>query len=141
MTYNPGEPDLLPEHAMIRTALPCLLVASAVVPALLDPPITAAPVQDMAGVTIEAEKVTDGLYMLTGSGGNMGLLVGEDGAFLIDDQYAPLSDKILAAIGELTDAPVRFVVNTHWHADHTGGNENMGKAGAVLVAHALVDLQ
>ena len=61
--------------------------------------------------------------------------VGKSGTYLIDDQYAPLSDKILAAIKAITPDPVRFVVNTHWHGDHTGGNENMGKAGALLVAH------
>jgi glyoxylase-like metal-dependent hydrolase (beta-lactamase superfamily II) len=90
---------------------------------------------DFSAVEIKAEKVADGLYVLTGRGGNIGLSVGEDGAFLIDDQYAPLTDKILAAVRELTTEPVRFVVNTHYHGDHTGGNENMGEAGALLVAH------
>jgi glyoxylase-like metal-dependent hydrolase (beta-lactamase superfamily II) len=73
--------------------------------------------------------------MLTGSGGNIGLSIGEDGAFLIDDQYAPLTAKINAAVSELTDAPARFLVNTHWHGDHTGGNENFGAAGTLIVAH------
>jgi glyoxylase-like metal-dependent hydrolase (beta-lactamase superfamily II) len=86
-------------------------------------------------VTIETHDLGSGIYALTGRGGNIGLCVGEDGAFLIDDQYAPLTEKILAAIAELTDQPVKFVVNTHWHGDHTGGNENLGKAGAVLMAH------
>ena len=90
---------------------------------------------DFSAVEIKAEKVADGLYMLTGQGGNLGLSVGEDGAYLIDDQYAPLTGKILAAVKELTPEPVRFVVNTHYHGDHTGGNENMGAAGALLVAH------
>ncbi len=90
---------------------------------------------DLSAVEIKAERVADGIYMLTGSGGNLGLSVGEDGAYLIDDQYAPLSVKILAAVKELTPEPVRFVVNTHYHGDHTGGNENMGEAGALLVAH------
>ena len=84
---------------------------------------------------MKAEKVAEGVYMLTGSGGNLGLSVGKSGTYLIDDQYAPLTDKILAAIRAITPDPVRFVVNTHWHGDHTGGNENMGKAGALLVAH------
>jgi glyoxylase-like metal-dependent hydrolase (beta-lactamase superfamily II) len=61
--------------------------------------------------------------------------VGPDGVFLIDDQYAPLTDRILEAIGRITPEPVRFVLNTHWHGDHTGGNENLGRAGAVIVAH------
>lgn len=100
--------------------------------------LVAAPVlaqQDFSKVEVKAEKVAEGLYMLTGSGGNLGLSVGKSGTYLIDDQYAPLSDKILAAIKAITPDPVRFVVNTHWHGDHTGGNENMGKAGALLVAH------
>jgi glyoxylase-like metal-dependent hydrolase (beta-lactamase superfamily II) len=86
-------------------------------------------------VEIGIQEVASGVYMLTGRGGNIGLSVGEDGAFVIDDQYAPLTEKILAAIGTVTDEPVRFVLNTHWHGDHTGGNENLGEAGALLVAH------
>jgi glyoxylase-like metal-dependent hydrolase (beta-lactamase superfamily II) len=73
--------------------------------------------------------------MLTGSGGNIALAVGEDFAFLVDDQFAPLTTKILAAVRGVTDKPVRFLVNTHWHGDHAGGNENMAKAGVILVAH------
>ena len=65
----------------------------------------------------------------------MGLCVGEDGAFLIDDQFAPLTDKIRATIAKITDKPLKFVLNTHWHGDHTGGNENLGQAGALIVAH------
>lgn len=91
--------------------------------------------QDFSKVEVKAERVAEGVYMLTGAGGNMGLSVGKSGTYLIDDQYAPLSDKILAAIRLITPDPVRFVVNTHWHGDHTGGNENLGKAGALLVAH------
>jgi glyoxylase-like metal-dependent hydrolase (beta-lactamase superfamily II) len=73
--------------------------------------------------------------MLRGAGGNIALAVGSDAAFLVDDQYAPLTPKILAAIKAVTDKPVRFLVNTHWHGDHTGGNENMAGAGAIIVAH------
>ncbi len=91
--------------------------------------------QDFSKVEIKAEKVADGVYMLTGAGGNIGLSVGKDGAYVIDDQFAPLSDKILAAVKTITPNPVRFVVNTHVHGDHVGGNENMAKAGAILVAH------
>lgn len=91
--------------------------------------------RDFSKVEIVAEKIADGLYMLTGAGGNIGLSVGEDGAFLIDDQYAPLTDKIRAAVAKVSAQPVRFLVNTHWHGDHTGGNENLGKAGVVIVAH------
>ncbi|MEM8770531.1 MAG: MBL fold metallo-hydrolase [Pseudomonadota bacterium] len=86
-------------------------------------------------VEIKTSKVVEGVYMLEGAGGNIGLSVGEDGAFVIDDQFAPLSDKILAAINEVTDKPVAFVLNTHWHGDHTGGNEAFGKTGAHIVAH------
>jgi cyclase len=106
----------------------------AAVLALAAAPAAAQP-QDFSKVEIKAEKVADGIYMLTGAGGNIGLSVGKSGTYVIDDQYAPLTDKILAAIRAITPDPVRFVVNTHWHGDHTGGNENLGKAGALLVAH------
>lgn len=89
-------------------------------------------------VTIKSTLVRDNVYMLEGQGGNMGLIVGEDGAILVDDQYARLSDKIKAAIAEITDQPVRFVVNTHWHGDHMGGNENFAKSGSTIVAHESV---
>jgi len=91
--------------------------------------------QDFSKVQIKTIPVAKGVYMLVGSGGNIGLSVGQDGAFLIDDQYAPLTDKILKAISAVTDKPVRFLVNTHWHMDHTGGNENIGKGGTIIVAH------
>jgi glyoxylase-like metal-dependent hydrolase (beta-lactamase superfamily II) len=91
--------------------------------------------QDFSKVQIETIAVAKGVYMLVGSGGNIGLSVGQDGAFLIDDQYAPLTDKILKAISAVTDKSVRFLVNTHWHYDHTGGNENIGKGGTIIVAH------
>jgi glyoxylase-like metal-dependent hydrolase (beta-lactamase superfamily II) len=91
--------------------------------------------QDFSKVQIKTIPVAKGVYMLVGSGGNIGLSVGQDGAFLIDDQYAPLTDKILKAILAVTDKPVRFLVNTHWHYDHTGGNENIGKGGTIIVAH------
>jgi len=86
-------------------------------------------------VTITTENVAEGVYVLFGQGGNMGVSAGEDGVFVIDDQFAPLTPKIQAALAELHPAPARFVLNTHWHFDHTGGNENFGKAGAVIVAH------
>lgn len=86
-------------------------------------------------VQFKTTKLTDQLFMLQGKGGNLGLIVGDDGAFLIDDDYAGLSDKIKAAIAKQTDAPLRFVINTHWHADHTGGNTALGRAGATIVAH------
>src|SRR5690606_39364656 len=93
---------------------------------------------DFSAVEITTHQLSEGLYYLEGSGGNIGVSVGEDGVFLIDDQYAPLSEKIIAAIRALSDQPIRFVFNTHHHGDHTGGNQNMGKAGAVIVAHEKV---
>ena len=98
-------------------------------------PAAAGAQQDFSNVEIRTVPVADGVYMLVGSGGNIGVSVGEDGVVVIDDQFAPLTDKILSAIREISDGPIRFVLNTHWHGDHTGGNENMGKTGALLVAH------
>ncbi len=91
--------------------------------------------QDFSKVQIKAEKLSATTYMLTGAGGNLGLSVGPDAVFLVDDQFAPLAGRIKAAIGKLSRKPVRFVINTHWHFDHTGGNESLGKAGALIVAH------
>ncbi len=81
--------------------------------------------QEMQDVEIISTEVAPGIYMLTGRGGNIGVSAGEDGVFLIDDQYAPLTPKILAAIREFSGGSIRFVLNTHWHGDHTGGNENL----------------
>ena len=86
-------------------------------------------------VVIQTQSLADGLHMLTGRGGNLVVSSGADGVFLVDDQFAPLSERILAAIAKISSQPLRFVVNTHWHGDHTGGNENMGRAGALIVAH------
>lgn len=91
--------------------------------------------RDFSDVEITTTKLVDGVYMLQGAGGNIGLSTGDDGAFVIDDQFAPLSDKILAAIEGVTDDDVKFLINTHWHGDHTGGNEAFGKGGAHIVAH------
>lgn len=91
--------------------------------------------QDFSKIQIKTEKLSATTYMMTGEGGNLGLSVGEDAVFVIDDQFAPLTPKIKAAIARLTNKPIKFVLNTHWHFDHTGGNENMGKAGALIIAH------
>src|SRR2546423_2498813 len=91
--------------------------------------------QDFSKVEIQTEKLADTVYMMTGAGGNLGLSVGEDAVFVIDDQFAPLTPKIQAAIANLTSKPVKFVLNTHWHFDHTDGNENLGKAGVSIVPH------
>lgn len=86
-------------------------------------------------VKIKPTKITENIYMLKGQGGNIGLFVGEDGAFMIDDQFAHLTPKILKAIKGITDKQVKYLINTHWHGDHTGGNENMSKEGAVIISH------
>lgn len=95
----------------------------------------AAAQQDFSKVEVKAEKLAPTVWMLTGAGGNLGLSAGEDAVFLVDDQYAPLTEKIAAAIARVSPKPVRFVLNTHWHGDHVGGNEKLGRAGAVIVAH------
>jgi glyoxylase-like metal-dependent hydrolase (beta-lactamase superfamily II) len=91
--------------------------------------------QDFSKVEIKTEKLADTVYMMTGAGGNLGLSAGPDAVFLIDDQFAPLTPKIKAAIAKITKKPVKFVLNTHWHFDHVGGNENLGKGGVVIFAH------
>ena len=92
--------------------------------------------QDFAKVQIKVTKVSGNLYMLEGSGGNIAASVGEDGIVIVDDQYAPLADKIAAALKSLgvTDKPVRFVINTHYHGDHTGGNLPFATAGSTVIA-------
>ena len=90
---------------------------------------------DYSKVEIRIEQIAPGVAVLFGAGGNIGLSYGVDGNVIVDDQFAPLTPKILAAIRSLDPDPVRFVVNTHWHFDHTGGNEDHGKAGAVILAH------
>src|SRR5215207_161066 len=90
---------------------------------------------NMDDVQIRVERVAPGVAVLFGRGGNIGLSYGADGNLLIDDQYAPLTERILAAVRSVDPDPIRFVVNTHWHGDHTGGNENVGRTGAIIVAH------
>jgi len=91
--------------------------------------------QDFSKVEVTSEKLAEGVYMLKGAGDNIGLSVGADAAFLIDDQYAPLTPKIKAAVAALTPKPVKFVLNTHWHGDHSGGNKDFGESGTLIVAH------
>ena len=99
--------------------------------------VCAAPLQaqNFDTVQVRSTPVAGAVHVLVGSGGNIGLVVGDDATFVVDDQFAPLTPKILAAIKAITPQPVKFVLNTHWHFDHTGGNENMGQAGALIFAH------
>jgi glyoxylase-like metal-dependent hydrolase (beta-lactamase superfamily II) len=89
---------------------------------------------DYSKITIKTSKITDNFYTLEGAGGTMGILTGPDGGLLVDTEFAPLTDKIVAAIRQVSTGPIRFVIDTHYHGDHTGGNENFGKLGATIFA-------
>lgn len=91
--------------------------------------------QNFDTVDMKVHPVAGKVYYIEGRGGNIGLFAGEDGVFLIDDQFAPLTDKIVAAVRTISDEPIRFLVNTHMHGDHTGGNENFGKMGTLIFGH------
>ena len=110
--------------AALRGAAAALLLASAEVGA-----------DEFDAVEIGTVPVAEGIHMLTGRGGNIGVVSGNGGVLLIDDQYAPLTEKIRAAVRAISPDPIRFVVNTHWHGDHTGGNENLARTGSAVVAH------
>ena len=94
--------------------------------------------QDFDAVKIETINVAGDIYMLKGSGGNIGVIVGDDGVMIVDNQFAPLADKIKAAISKISNKPVKYVVNTHWHGDHVGGNEVFGAEGSIIIAHSNV---
>jgi cyclase len=108
-----------------RVTLGVVLVAGA----------AAAQEPDFSKVEVKTVPVAGSVSMLAGFGGNIGVSVGPDGAFVIDDDYAPLTSKVKAAIAALGNPKLRFVLNTHWHGDHSGGNEGLGEAGALIVAH------
>lgn len=91
--------------------------------------------QNLDTVQVRTVLVARGVHMLVAAGGNIGVSAGENGVFLVDDQFAPLTEKLRTAVFGISSAPIRFVLNTHWHDDHTGGNENLGKAGVLIVAH------
>jgi len=90
--------------------------------------------QDFSQVQIKTTKIAGNFYTLEGSGGTIGVLAGPDGVLMVDAQYAPLGDKILAAIKQISDGRIRFLINTHVHGDHTGGNENIGRQGAAILS-------
>ncbi|MGE4064881.1 MAG: MBL fold metallo-hydrolase [Rhodospirillaceae bacterium] len=119
---------------MNRLAIAAVLPTAAVLMAAAAPPTTPAPV-DPAKIEITTTKLAPGVAVLFGAGGNIGVSYGVDGTIFVDDQFAPLTPKILAATKGLDSRPVKFVINTHWHFDHSGGNENLGKEGSVIVAH------
>lgn len=91
--------------------------------------------QNYDSVEMKTTRLTESIYMLEGAGGNIGVLVGNDGIIIIDDQFAPLTEKIKAALSMISSQPVKFVVNTHFHFDHAGGNENFGSQGAIILSH------
>jgi len=113
----------------MRISLPTLALL------LVLPLAAAAQDNDYSKIEVGATPLRGSTFLLTGAGGNIVASVGADGVFLIDDQFAPLADKIRARLDSLGKGPVRFVMNTHWHGDHTGGNESFGSGGAVIVAH------
>src|SRR4029450_964071 len=88
--------------------------------------------QDFSKVEIKTTKITDKFYTFEGQGGMIGALVGPDGVFLVDTQFAAWAEKIVAAVKKISPSPIKFIVNTHVHGDHTGGNENFAKLGATL---------
>lgn len=121
---------------MLRHALPRFFLHSKylllIIPAVLLSTIAVA--QNMDSVQIKTHKINEQVYMLEGAGGNIGVLTGTEGTALIDDQYAAITGKIKAALKTINDQPVKFVINTHYHEDHTNGNENFGNDGAIIVA-------
>jgi len=96
---------------------------------------------DFEKTQIKTEKVAEAIWVLAGAGGNIGVSAGADGVFLIDDEWAPMTPKVKAAVTAISDQPLRFILNTHWHPDHTGGNKDLGEAGALIVAHDNVRLR
>jgi cyclase len=100
---------------------------------LIGDALAQAPV-DYSKVQIETVKLAPNFYVLNGQGGAIGVLTGPDGVLMVDSQFAPLTDKIVAAIKQVSNAPIKFLINTHVHGDHTGGNENLGKMGVTIFA-------
>src|ERR1700722_3266575 len=114
-------------HALLSTIFVILLVVAMSAGVRSQ---NAAP--DYSKVVIKTTKISNNFYELEGQGGNIGILTGPDGILMVDTEFAPLTDKIVAAINQVSTAPIRFVINTHVHGDHTGGDENFGKLGATI---------
>ena len=96
---------------------------------------------DWDAIELRVQHVAGNIHMLVGRGGNIGLSIGDDGVIMIDDQFAPLTERIVAAIGEVTDGEIRFLINTHVHGDHVGGNENLGNRGVLIFANDRVRMR
>lgn len=111
-----------------------VLVSTSIALALLVNVSARAQGTDYSKINIKTTKMSDNFYMLEGAGGTMGILTGPDGVLLVDTEFAPLTDKIVAAIKEVSSSPIRFVINTHYHPDHTGGDANFGRLGATIFA-------
>jgi len=112
-----------------------LFTSAAIAQPAVQPPMAPPPLIDWARIEIKATDLGNRTYMLTGAGGNITVAVGSDAIIMVDGQYAPLSDKIKAAIREISPLPIRYLVNTHYHGDHTGGNENFARDGVTIVGH------
>ena len=131
---------MMVRHSSMRVVLAAVVMATASVSAggpagqtPAQPPPAAAP-PDFSKVEIKTTKLLPNFSVLEGQGGAIGVLAGPDGVLMVDSQFAPLTDKIVAAIKQISDRPIRFLVNTHVHGDHTGGNENLGKMGVTILA-------
>ena len=107
-------------------------LAAALALALALAPASSAQQRDMSKVEIKTQPVAGGVHMLVGSGGNIGVSVGPDGILIVDDQFAPLAERIEGALGSLDKGTLKFVLNTHWHGDHTGGNAYFGRKGHII---------
>ena len=116
-------------------------VLAALLLAQAKPNFPPAPTPPPPNPEIRVERIAPGVAVLFGRGGNIGVSYGSDGNILIDDQYAPATERVIAAVRTLDADPIRFVINTHWHGDHTGGNENLGRGGTIIFAHDNVRLR
>jgi len=124
----------LKTHLLIAHVYRIIVLCSTIVLLCAAPQFSQAQQTDYSKVEIKATKISGNVYMLEGSGGNIGVSVGEDGILIVDDQFAPLADKIKAALKQLGEGKLKFVLNTHWHGDHTGGNQVFGP-DAPIIAH------